>query len=40
MVTIYPKMQVLLFGAILVVVIILMPKGIAPWLRKFLMSGR
>ncbi|MCP8316470.1 MAG: branched-chain amino acid ABC transporter permease [archaeon] len=38
MITIYPKMQVLLFGAILVVVIILMPKGISSWLRKFLTS--
>ncbi|MEM3708100.1 MAG: branched-chain amino acid ABC transporter permease, partial [Nitrososphaerales archaeon] len=36
MITIYPKMQILIFGAILVVVIILMPKGIAPQLRKFL----
>ncbi|MEM3539079.1 MAG: branched-chain amino acid ABC transporter permease [Nitrososphaerales archaeon] len=40
MITIYPKMQVLIFGIILVVVIISMPKGIAPWLRKFLTSKR
>lgn len=40
MVTIYPKMQILIFGAILVMVVILMPKGIAPWLRKYLMSKR
>ncbi len=40
MITIYPKVQILLFGVILVAVIILMPKGISPWLRKYLMSKR
>ncbi|MGQ9718826.1 MAG: branched-chain amino acid ABC transporter permease [Nitrososphaerales archaeon] len=34
----YPKIQVLLMGIILVVVVIKMPKGISTWLRKYLIS--
>jgi ABC-type branched-subunit amino acid transport system permease subunit len=34
----YPKIQVLLMGIILVAVVIKMPKGISPWLRKYLIS--
>ncbi|MEM2873080.1 MAG: branched-chain amino acid ABC transporter permease [Nitrososphaerales archaeon] len=37
---IYDKIEPLVMGVILVAVIILMPKGISPWLRKYLMPKR
>jgi branched-chain amino acid transport system permease protein len=37
---IYPKIKLLVIGIILVAVVIKMPKGISPWLRKYLMPKR
>jgi branched-chain amino acid transport system permease protein len=37
---IYPKVELLVIGIILVLVVIKMPRGISPWLRKYLMPRR